>query len=257
MELIILGLILWYFWVTKPREKAEENGHPGSNPSLQMIYELDEFYRLRLRYDELIEGDWRKYRSGETSREQYKEASRLAIDKIVSEEDVKIRSSSCEFNTLFRMGVRNAAYRVAREGFNPGVQPYTRNKRQLKEWVPTGWLHDKDKYERRWRDPHTRPTDFLKLYPDPFVLATFYYVGTWRREDNRWLHDRVIHPGLGSDNYGLYAEASIEHTKLLLLEKGYNGKTYLNEPQRDYGDLTENEIKMKYEFLIDKEDFDE
>lgn len=241
--LIIFGFIICLIMDYSRKKEIKENLDPGCNPGLHLIYEIDEFYKLRLQFDEIIEPVWQKYRTDEITRDEYKVASDAAVVQIIGEEN-----ANGEFNSLLRFGAKNAAYRIAREGYNPGSTPFRRTTRELRYWKPRCWEGDPDCDSRPWRLKKVYFRSFLDMYPSAHAIGEIYDVGTYDRSTGTWTN-KCKERGYGYNTYGFYGKENVEKTLQLLNERGYDGKTYLNMPKRDFGDLTKEEIKKKYEFI--------
>lgn len=243
MELLLIGLLLWIIWVVIPRrEKYENNSHPDMNVPLHYIYAVDEWEKLRRQFDQEIEPVWQKYRFNDISPLDYQLACIKAVDKIIGKEN---RQKG--FDTFFKWGIRNAAIRMAREGYAPGKADAILTLAELKRWVPETWNIPGWKMNR-WNECNIGTKGFMDLYPDASALERAgvgqrdWKTGIWSpRTTSRY-------PGSYREYFGLGYATSPQKVEQYLVRRGYNGKTYTNERTRGDG-LCDAERIKKYEFV--------
>lgn len=224
-------------------------GVPGTNTVLQYIYALDEFYELRLKFDELIDPYWEKYRKNFMTREEYKRHSDEAVKKIIG-------PYYKDFDTLYKFGIRNAAIKVARDGFNPGQIKYPAgySKFALKSWTPQTYpsiggsgLYD---HWNRCLSWHKQP--FLTCYPNVWEFVNLG-CGLYDQKTEKFTYviaeERKL--GMYAAAYGYGSNEKARRRVLeVLAERGYNGKTYTKLPDRNITGWTERGIELKYEFVV-------
>ena len=222
MDLVLLFIGIWltiYFQDHPTKKERMKKMSHGCNIGLQYIYTIDEWYKLRCEFDKRIEASWILYKEGAIDEEKYKEKCLRAVEGIIGYDYIE------EFKTLYQWGVRNAALRVAREGYNPGLSGcYGRTLDELKRWNP-------ERYGSRWDYwQHCVPgdADFLTMYPDKWELE-YMYVGHIKHD--QW----TAYPFEKFKGYqmfpGYFGEDARKATLDLLVERGYNGVIYENEPE--------------------------
>lgn len=245
MSLIfVLFVILLCNFIDKSEEKKQmiEEQSPGNNVGLQYIYTIDEWYKLRLEFDEAIEKDWNIYSKGGMKKEKYKEKCILAVKKIIGEDYPN-------FKTLYEYGVRNAAIRVAREGYNPGeTRAKAFCKRKLKTWEPisyrTGYLSPAD----HWSRCIPGNGNFLTMYPDPWELE---YMHCGIMENGKWIGEHVEDHSFGGSHF-TFPDSDKKRFSVIdyLVSRGYDGESYTKEPKRSFEKLSQMQISKKYEFVV-------
>lgn len=244
MELLLIGLFLWIIWEVIPRrERYENNSHPSINVPLHYIYAVDEWDKLRQQFDKKIEPVWAKYRFNEISSLDYE----LACYKVV-EEIIGIENKRRGFRTLYQWGIRNAAVKMAKQGYAPGKAETALSLAELRRWEPEQW-YISDYKLGRWNDCDISGKGFMQLYPDACALEN---AGVGKRDWKTGMWSRRTEPRLAGsyrEYFGLCG--SPEKVERYLEQRGYNGKTYVGERARGGGLCAAEQLK-KYEFVSRK-----
>ena len=240
--LLFIGICLTIYFEDHPTKKERMRQMPhGCNIGIQYIYTIDEWYRLRCEFDERIERSWALYKEDLITEEDYKNDCMKVIEDIIGYDNIE------EFQTLYQWGVRNAAIRTAKAGYNPGLSNcYGRTLEELNEWEP-------ERYASRWEYwNRCVPGDanFLTMYPDKWELE-YMYLGNIKHDQWSALPFKEFQ---GHQMFPGYFGEEARRTALdLLVERGYDGETYTKEAPRNFGDLTEEEIKKKYKYVVNGE----
>lgn len=241
--LVVMILLMPTLNAEKRRQEAEKNKDAPRNIPLQYAYTLDEWYKLRLEFDALIEEDWQKYKIGEITREEYYVKSITCVKSIIEE------GYRTLFGTLYAWGVRKAAIRMSEEGYAPGMVDPPYKMSELNWWRPRDF--QSGGMRAHWKTCIPTMHSFLTMYPDPKGLENMG-CGVIAKTGWEAKLDLEAPVGLYYAYDGHIPGGKEERIKAMKFfqERGYDGKTYTKMPPRDFGDLTEDEILKKYEFVI-------
>lgn len=252
VSLILFGIALALCKKYDQKKAIEEARPVPRNLPLQYIYTIDEWYKLRCEFDQLIDAQWEKYRKGEITKEEYRDSCKLVEKQIIGDE------YNQDFETLYQFGVRNAAIRMVKMGYAPGMTKslhYT--KKDLAGWEPDCFpiwpSHPKDDWIK-CVPGEPKPRTFLTMYPNPgqleFIGCGIYEDGVWYPELDE---DAPVGKYYKPDDYLGKGDKNERMKAVSLLQsRGYNGKEYALEPKRDFGDLTQEEIDKKYFYVTSR-----
>lgn len=252
MEFILFIIVIVVFVFCKKQSKIDKNDLNSMLPRnlpLQYMYTIDEWYRLRCEFDKEIEAAWELYRVKKISKEKYREESWAAVRRIIPADK---RSN---FQNLYRYGCYLAAMRVIEEGYMPGYMEYAiPTKGEMTHWRPTEYIPNTPGNRGSWMRCIPGAHSILDLYPEGQYLD---YMGCGRMKNGFWTpecrEDAWCKPyySCSSDDQVSSARRSAISA---FQQRGFNGYRYVGEPDRNFGDLTLQEISNKYEFLQHKPD---
>ena len=240
---------IWCFLRYIRKQEVYLNDYRMRNLPLQYMYLIDEWYKLRLRFDQEIETSWNKYRDRKISREEYRQESWAAMKRIIPADK---RNT---FQNLYRYGCYLAAMKMIDEGYLPGYMEWAvPDNREMLRWRPTEYISDTPNNRGSWMRCIPGEHSMLDLYPDGQYLD---YMGCGRMRNHAWTPEIRSDSNCASYYTNLYtSDVSKEREKVVAayVKRGFNGYRYTNEPERNYKGLTQQEVVEKYEFINHKPD---